>query len=82
VPAPSWDPSILAYVGLPGQEFLPQFFGLLAWAAAAFLAILQWPIIALWRRFSKRKEVKDEPKSEPARTEIQESPGEGSEVKR
>lgn len=52
----SWSCSagLLGYVGLgPGQEFIPQFVALLGLAAAAFLAILQWPITALLSRLSR-----------------------------
>jgi hypothetical protein len=74
---------VLAYVGLgSGQEFIPYFLGLVAWTVAAFLAILQWPLTALFRRFFKRKEVKDEPNSEPRAADVQESARESSEVKR
>jgi hypothetical protein len=47
---------VLAYVGLgPGQEFIPYFLGLVAWAMAALLAILRWPLIALFQHFLRRK---------------------------
>jgi hypothetical protein len=68
---------VLAYVGLgPGQEFIPYFLGLLAWAGAAFLAILQWPIVALFRRLSKRGN-KPAPPNETAGANPQESPPDG-----
>jgi hypothetical protein len=74
---------MLAYVGLgPGQEFIPYFFGMVAWAGAAFLAILQWPIIALWRRLSRPQAHDDRSASAPAPAEKQESAGEGSAVRR
>ena len=45
----------LAYIGLgPGQELIPYFWALLALAAAAFGAIIQWPITALRRAFAKK----------------------------
>jgi hypothetical protein len=66
---------VLAYAGLgQGQEFIPYFLGLVAWVTAALLAILQWPLIALWR-FLKRKQVKDQPNLEPREKHMQESTG-------
>jgi hypothetical protein len=53
---------VLAYVGLgPGQEFIPYFFGLLAFAAAALMAVLQWPLSVLRRYFgnSQRERPKE-----------------------
>jgi len=45
-----------AYVGLgAGAEFIPYFWAILAWAGAALLAVLQWPLGALLRCFSKAK---------------------------
>jgi hypothetical protein len=43
-----------AYIGLgPGQEFIPQFLAMLGLAATALLAVVQWPILALWSRLSR-----------------------------
>lgn len=48
--------SLLGYAGLgPGQELMPYFFALLAWAAAALLAVLQRPLAALLRIFAGPK---------------------------
>jgi hypothetical protein len=57
-----------AYVGLgPGQEFIPYFLALLAWAGAALFAILQWPVAALLRRLRKaRAAPPDGPAAVPA----------------
>jgi len=45
-----------AYVGLgPGQEFIPQFLAMLGLAATALLAVVQWPILALWSRLSRAR---------------------------
>ncbi len=42
--------ALLAYAGPgAGLELIPYFLGLLAWAGAALIAILLWPIAA-WRR--------------------------------
>jgi hypothetical protein len=61
---------LLAYVGLgPGQEFIPYFLALLAWAGAAFLAVLQWPLVALYRRLSRSRAARDE--TGPSKSEIQ-----------
>jgi hypothetical protein len=47
---------LLAYVGFgPGQEFIPQFMALLAVMGSALFAILQWPFVALLRRFWRAK---------------------------
>jgi hypothetical protein len=43
-----------AYVGLgPGQEFIPQFAAMLGLAATAMIAVVQWPLLALWSRLSR-----------------------------
>ena len=45
-----------AYVGLgAGAEFIPYFWAILAWAGAALLAILQWPLGVLLRCFSRAR---------------------------
>jgi hypothetical protein len=45
-----------AYIGLgPGQEFIPQFLAMLGLAATALLAVVQWPILALWSRLSRAR---------------------------
>lgn len=42
---------LLAYVGLgPGLDFFQHFLALLAGAGAALLAVIQWPLLALFRR--------------------------------
>jgi hypothetical protein len=47
---------VLGYVGLsPGQEFIPYFLALLAWAGAACLAVLLWPLRALRRRLARTR---------------------------
>lgn len=47
---------LLAYVGFgPGQEFIPQFMALLAVLGSALFTILQWPFVALLRRFWRSK---------------------------
>jgi hypothetical protein len=48
----------MAYVG-PGSglEMLPQFLMLLAWAGAAFLAVLLWPITTLLRFLRRGKQM-------------------------
>jgi hypothetical protein len=49
LPAGLW-----AYIGLgPGQEFIPQFLAMLGLIATALLAIVQWPLFALWSRLSR-----------------------------
>ena len=40
----------LAYGPFPGIELVPYFFGLIAWAILAMLAIFLAPLKALWRR--------------------------------
>jgi hypothetical protein len=66
---------MLAYVGLgPGQELIPYFLGLLAWAGAAFLAVLQWPIYALRQRLARRRQHT----AEPVAVTVQESADDGS----
>jgi hypothetical protein len=48
---------LLGYVGLgPGQEFIPYFLALLAWAGAACLAILLWPLRALRQRLARTRD--------------------------
>jgi hypothetical protein len=43
-----------AYVGLgPGQEFIPQFLAMMGLVATALLAVVQWPLLALWSRLSR-----------------------------
>lgn len=45
---------LFAYVGLgPGQDFFQHFLTLLATAGAALLAIVQWPLLALFRRLTR-----------------------------
>jgi hypothetical protein len=42
---------LFAYVGLgTGPELLPYLLALLAWAGAALVAVLQWPLSAFLRR--------------------------------
>jgi hypothetical protein len=44
-----------AYFGLgPGQELIHFFLGLLVFAGAALVAVLQWPLLALRRFLAKR----------------------------
>lgn len=57
-----------AYIGLgPGQEFIPQFVAMLGLAATALVAVIQWPILALWSRLSRavagRKHARTNPVS-------------------
>lgn len=40
----------LAYGPFPGIELVPYFFGLVAWAVVALLAIFLAPLKALWRK--------------------------------
>ena len=60
MPAPEWFgplPISPGYVGPgPGMEFLPYALALLGWAAAALIAVLQWPFAALFRRLTGRHE--------------------------
>ena len=47
---------MLAYIGPgTGLELIPQFLALLAFAGTAFLAVLLWPITALWRMLRRGK---------------------------
>jgi hypothetical protein len=47
---------VFAYVGLgTGPELLPYLLALLAWAGAALLAILQWPLSKIVRRLKSRR---------------------------
>ncbi|HEV3006545.1 MAG TPA: hypothetical protein VGX78_18895 [Pirellulales bacterium] len=53
---PTSPGGLLAYFGLgPGAELIPYFMALLGFAGAAFLAVVQWPLQALYRRFSRTK---------------------------
>jgi len=53
--------AVLGYVGLgPGQEFIPQFMGMLAWAGVALGAVLLWPLAALRRFLRARAARRDE----------------------
>jgi hypothetical protein len=46
----------LAYVGLgPGQAFFAYFLVLAGWVAAACIAVLQWPLLALRRRRARAR---------------------------
>jgi len=88
VPDPDWllFPSVplpcavLAYVGLgPGQELIPYFLALLGFIGAAFLAILQWPLLALRRLFSRKSPARGHRKDEGAgATDLPETPGEAT----
>jgi hypothetical protein len=71
---------ILSYAGFgPGQELIPHFLALLAFAGAALMAIVQWPIVALWRCFSRlRGRSKDESANATTTTNVLESPGDDS----
>ena len=70
-----------AYVGLgPEQAFIPYFLALLAWVGAALIAVLQWPIGALLRRWRGAKTAlqKEALKSEAPGTAAVETTREGS----
>lgn len=54
---PSPPVGLLAYVGLgPGPEFIPYFVALLSFAGAAFIALIQWPILRFlaWLRAKRQ----------------------------
>jgi hypothetical protein len=56
MPSAFCSDGLWAYVGLgPGQEFIPQFIAMLGLAATALLAVVQWPILALWSRLSRAR---------------------------
>jgi hypothetical protein len=75
--AGSW--SLLGYVGLgPGQELIPYFLSLLAFAATALLAILQWPLLALRRRLSRARGSQGEERKNDSTATIPESFEEGT----
>jgi hypothetical protein len=43
---------MFGYVGLgPGQELIPYFLALVGFVFAAVLAVVQWPVLVLLRRF-------------------------------
>jgi hypothetical protein len=70
-----------AYGGLgPEQAFIPYFLALLAWVGAALIAVLQWPIGAMLRRWrwAKTELQKETPKSEALGTAAVETTSEGS----
>ena len=55
LPALSFFHALLAYVGMgPGPEFIPYFMALLGVIGAALIAIVQWPIVALFRWFKSK----------------------------
>jgi hypothetical protein len=59
-------PGLWGYIGLgPGQEFIPQFLALLGLAATALLAVVQWPILALWSRLSRAVAARKNARSNP-----------------
>jgi hypothetical protein len=66
---------IFAYVGLGATELLPYLLALAAWAGAAFIAILQWPLFFLLRRLRGKprnllsEDVKPSESSAPPATE-------------
>lgn len=61
-----------AYVGLgPGQEFIPYFLTLLVWAGIACLAVLQWPLQALRRRWARTRRAR----AEALKTKVEKRPG-------
>ncbi len=60
-------PALWGYIGLgPGQEFIPQFLALLGLAATALLAVVQWPILALWSRLSRAVAARKQARTNPA----------------
>jgi hypothetical protein len=64
---------LLGYVGLgPGQELIPQFLALLWWMGAALLAVLQWPLLVLLRRFQGK--AREQPKAEPEQVPAKDTP--------
>jgi hypothetical protein len=70
---------LLGYVGPgPGQEFIPYFLALVAWAGTAFAAILLRPILA-WRRWllRNRSAAPAEVPNTPSPAMVQEPPGDG-----
>jgi hypothetical protein len=70
-----------AYVGLgPEQAFIPYFLALLAWVCSALIAVFQWPIAALVRRWrgTKTELQKEEMKSETTETAAVETNRAGS----
>jgi hypothetical protein len=70
----------LAYVGLgPGQELIPYFLALLGVVGTALLAVLQWPITAFFRYFSKARGAQKElTKDQPTTAAVPENPGEAT----
>ena len=77
--APRMD-IVLAYAGLgPAQQLLPHFLALLAVVGAAVVAVVQWPLSALWRRLTQlRSGVKGELPKPSNAAGATESPSEGS----
>jgi len=70
---------MLAYLGPPGPEFITYFWALLLFVGAAVMAILQWPISALRRYFSRARRGRGgAPPDEPIAADMPEAPGEGS----
>ena len=56
-----------AYIGLgPGKEFIPQFLAMLGLASTALLAVVQWPIVALWSRLSRAIGARKNGQTNPA----------------
>lgn len=77
LPALSWA-GLWGYVGLgPGQEFIPPFLALLGLAATALLAVVQWPILALWSRLSRAVAARKNARTNPvSAADAPERPGE------
>jgi hypothetical protein len=76
---PSAAPDLLAYFGLgPGAELIPYFVALMGFAGAAFLAVVQWPIQVLLRRFTRTKNASDDDRNDEAvETSTNEAPSAG-----
>jgi hypothetical protein len=74
----SGSASVWAYVGLgPGQEFIPHFVAMMGLLATAVLAVVQWPILALWSRLSRAYAARKKTRPNPASADpAVEQPGE------
>lgn len=78
LPLPPSAPGLWGYIGLgPGQEFIPQFLALLGLAVTALLAVVQWPILALWSRLSRAVAARKNARTNPvSAADAPERPGE------
>lgn len=66
---------LLGYVGLgPGPEFIPYFLALLGVVGAAFIALIQWPLLVLRSYLKGKRREPEGAELQSVATDLNETP--------